>query len=162
MDETEFAGMERDAGGTAGIVDFPLFHEQLIVHFFPAKHVSRFREMNPNLMRPTGLQPTFDNRVTFQGFNGSDMRHRPLSLRRGRGTPTQAVSPIADEYRLEGLSGDLPEGDSLIDPVDGVLAELLDEMLFRFGSAGEDHETASISIKSMNSPDAGEAFDRSG
>ena len=90
--------------------------------------------MNADLMRTTGLQTAFHDRVTIQVFDRFDVRDRMLTdILQGSAAPL-AVASVADQIGGDRLCFQFALHNGHILAMHIVLAEHLHEFLFGFGS----------------------------
>ena len=151
MDETEFCGMQGDPGCPGTIHDIAARRRR--VDPLTTDRVATFRQMDADLMGPTRLQPTLDQRIGIaEMLNRPDVGYRPLPLAAATGPPP-AIAPIPNQVGDDGARTDTANSDSEITPLGCVLPELLGQNPAGRHGAGEDKQSAGLAVDTMHGTD---------
>ena len=102
------------------------------IHRITADRISLFRQMNPDLMRPTGFEEAPDNRVFPQGFDRFDVSCCRLAFRFRCSTAAQSVASITDKPGADDSGFRRSRHHRLVNTIDRMLGKLADKTLLSF------------------------------
>lgn len=117
MFESQFSGVQRESWCSAAIDDL-LLAERATIIFVAADRMSRLRQVNANLMRTTGFESAFDERMAADKFDRTNVRDGLLALIGIGNAASFSVAAIASEKRFDRLLGDLTRHDGQVRAVD--------------------------------------------
>ena len=108
-------------------------------------------QMNSDLMRSSGLQFAFDDRVRTDRFDWADMRNSPLRAGGNRwgNTSAMAIAAIADQIIVEGLRRKPALHDGRISTIDGMTAKQLAKRIRLLNRKLDSRETTLSSSASL-------------
>src|SRR3954470_12974341 len=95
MLKTEAGGVQRDALRPAGVGQGTAVTGS-VVDALAAQGRPCLSQMNPDLVRPAGLQAALDQRESSEVLDDADVRHGPLPLA-GRPAAAPAVAAVAHQ-----------------------------------------------------------------
>ena len=135
MLEAELGGVQRQAGGFARVGDRCAARSS-IIDLLAAYGVSRFRQMNADLVRSSRLELAKQNRMSRQPLNNVEMRNGVFAAAFWAAA-APAVATIANQPSRERLRLEKAGDDSHVTPYDGVSVKLLAKGPLRRDGAGE-------------------------
>jgi hypothetical protein len=129
--------------------------ERAIIDPFAADRSSKLSEVNSNLMSPTRLEPTFDERKITQALENTDGGNGPLAPSAIHRTATPPVTAIRYDQGFDTTHRRTTTYDREITSADLVRAELSPQFDLRIGCSGKHQQPARVSIEPVNSTDGG-------
>ena len=114
-------------------------------------------------MLASGFKAAFDQRGANKAGDRSDVRNRMFRLDRSVALRTSemsiraahSVATIQEEIRLDTRGGDSTVRDGIVDPINGVLAELCCQRALRMGRPRKHHQAARILVEAVNHAELG-------
>src|SRR5207244_135603 len=110
-------------------------------------------QVNADLMRAAGFQTALYERVFPQRLDDADMRDSAFAfgiLRRSLGTAAAAIASVTNQIRFNGFIAGPAAEQRDVGSVNGMSPELLAEMAFRRGGAGQDDQTCRFLVKAVD------------
>ena len=102
-----------------------------------------------DLVRPSGLQPAFDQGMVAELFDRPNVRHRAAADVRQRRAPPPAVATITNHSALDRLRLDRAAGDGQVSPLRRMLAKLLFQVLLCLGGSGENDQARGVAVEAV-------------
>ncbi len=127
----------------------------MIIYLFAADGMAGLREMDANLVRPTGFQSAGQNAVIGQLLDHIDMGNGPFPDAAGMSAAASAVAAIADKPGRKRAWHQMAGDHSDVAPDHGMSMELLAKPALGRDGTREDNQATRILVEPLNDSEPG-------